>query len=137
MKILTGVASNSMIIFVSKSYGGSISDKALTMSNYLDEIDPYCTLMVDKGFNIEEECTARHIKLLIPPGKRGQSQMLPIAAKKTNEVAKMRISVEQIIRRLKCFRILPNEFPISSFSQLDDMVIICAALTNLLDPIYS
>ena len=43
MKILVAVAPNSSIIFVSKAYSGSISDKALTnRCNFLDRIDPYC-----------------------------------------------------------------------------------------------
>ena len=37
---------------------------------FLDTIEPYSTLMVDKGFNIEDECSARRIHLLIPPGRR-------------------------------------------------------------------
>ena len=137
MKVLIAVAGNSFILFVSKAFGGSVSDKSLTLQScFLDTIDPYSTLMVDKGFNIEDECTARRIHLLVPPGRRGQSQMLQKDIAKTNKVAKLRILVEQVIRRFKCFRILANEFPISALSQLDDIIIVCAALTNLQDPIY-
>ena len=137
MKVLIGVAGNSFILFVSKAFGGSVSDKSLTIQScFLDTIDPYSTLMVDKGFNIEDECSARRIHLLIPPGRRGQSQMLQKDIAKTKKVAKLRILVEQVIRRFKCFRILANEFPISALSQLDDIIIVCAALTNLQDSIY-
>lgn len=41
--------------------------------NDLDKIDPYISLMADKGFNISEECAARHINLIVPPSQRGQS----------------------------------------------------------------
>ena len=42
--------------------------------------------MVDKGFNIKEECAARFIDDHVPPGNRGQSQMLPKDIKKTNDI---------------------------------------------------
>lgn len=80
MKVLVAVSTNSSILFVSKAYGGSISNKRIINDcGYLDCIDPSTTLMADKGFIILNECNARHIilhiKLAVPPGKRGQSQM--------------------------------------------------------------
>ena len=50
--------------------------------------------MADKDFNINEECLARHIRLVVPPGKQGQSQMIVNALKTTGYIAKMRIIVE-------------------------------------------
>ena len=53
LKILVCIASNSSIIFTSKAYCGSISDKALTRDcKYLDMVEPYSQLMADKRFNI-------------------------------------------------------------------------------------
>ena len=73
IKVLAAVPASSSILFVSKAYGGSISDKRITIDcGYLDRIDPNTTLMADKGSNILDECNARHIKLVVPPGKRGQ-----------------------------------------------------------------
>ena len=89
--------------------------------------------MVDKGFNIEDHWASRCIELIIPLGKRGQSQMLPKTVKKTNSIAKMRILVEQVMRQLK---ILANEVPISVIPQLDDITVVCCALTNLRRKIY-
>ena len=137
MTIPVAVVPNSSIIFVSKAYSGSISDKALTnRCNCLDRIGPYCQLMAEKGFNIADDCSSRCIELTIPPGKRGQSQMLPKVVKKTNSIAKVRILVEQVIRQLKIFKILANEVPVSVIPQLDDIVIACSALVNLRKPIY-
>ena len=54
------------------------SDKKITkQSGYLDMMEPYTELMVDKGFNIRNECTAKRIYVAVLPGKRGSSQMLP------------------------------------------------------------
>ena len=76
LKFLIGVAPNSMIVFLSQAYCGSISDKEITMqSNYFDQIEPYCSIMADKGFIISKECTARRLNLIILPGRRGHAQM--------------------------------------------------------------
>lgn len=41
------------------TYGGSISDKQLTLDSVcLDLVEPYTEIMVDKGFNIKEECVS-------------------------------------------------------------------------------
>ena len=136
-KVLISVTPNGLIAFASEAYGGSISDKQLTIdSGYLDLVDPHTEIMVDKGFNIMEECAARFINVHVPPGKRGQSQMMPKEIKKTNDVAKLRILVEQVIRRFKTFHLIAKELPITLTPNLDDIVIICAALTNLQSPIY-
>lgn len=137
LKMLLACSANSTIVFVSKAYCGSISDKALTVDcGYLEKVEPYSQLMADKGFNIMSECEARRINLVIPPGKRGQSQMLPKAVRKTSEIARMRILVEQVIRQLKSFHILGREIPVNIIPQVDDIITVCAALVNTWAPIY-
>lgn len=136
-KFLIAVAPNSMIIFVSDIYGGRFSDKAITMdSNFLDKLDPYDILQADKGFNIRDECEARLITLHIPLGKRGQAQMSTSAVNKTKRVANLRIIVEQVIRRLKTFKIMKFEMPVTLIPNMDKIVRVCAALCNLRLPIY-
>ena len=136
-KILIAVAPNSSILFASKAYTGNISDKKLTLDcEYLDNVEPFCQIMVDKGFNISEECAVRNINVLIPPGKRGQAQLPSKDVSKTQKIAKLRILVEQVIRRFKTFRILATEMPINMLRHIDDIVTICAVLTNFRKPIY-
>ena len=137
LKILVAVASNSTIAFVSEAYVGGISDQALTNHcGFLDMVTPYSKLMADKGFNIANECAERHVELVIPPGRRGQSQMSSKLVQKTSSIAKMRILVEQVIREMKTFRVLSQELPISVIPRINDIIIICSALTNLKKPIY-
>ena len=53
LKALVVIVPNSDIIFISLAYPGSISDKEIIkQSGYLDMMEPYTELMVDKGFNI-------------------------------------------------------------------------------------
>ena len=75
---LAAVAPNSSTVFVSKARCGSSFDKKLSSKcKYLNKIDPYCQLMAEKRFSIPDDCAAKSIELIIPPGKRGKNKMLP------------------------------------------------------------
>ena len=135
LKFLVGISPNSMITFISNAFCGSISDKEISIqSNFFDNLLPYCKIMADKGFIINQECTARRIHLIIPPGRRGQTQVSGQVLK-TKEIAQLRILVEQVIRRLKCYRILSQEMPLDIVSNVDDILTVCSAVVNMKDPI--
>ena len=88
LKVLVVIAPSSDIMFISLAYPGSISDKEITkQSGHLGLMKPYTELMVDKGFNISNECAAKRIYVVVPPGKQS-SQMLPSEVTKTNKIAK-------------------------------------------------
>ena len=91
--------------------------------------------MADKGFKIDQECAHHHVNLILPPGRRGQTQMLSDQVVKTKRVAQVRILVEQVIRRLKCFRILSQEMPLDLVSYIDDILTVCSAVVNMKEPI--
>ena len=76
------------------------------------------------------------MNLHLPPGLRGQIQMPSVAVEKTKKIANLRILVEQVIRRLKNFRILSNQVPITLVPYLDKMVVVCSGLCNFQEPIY-
>ena len=82
---------------------------------------PYTELIVDKVFSISNECAAKRIYVVVPPGKRRSNQMLPSEVTKTNKIAKTRILVEQVIRHLKVFRFIANEVRINMLSYIDSM----------------
>ena len=50
--------------------------------------------------------------------------MVPSELTETKKVANTRILVEQVIRQVKTFKILANEFPISLIRHIDDTLII-------------
>ena len=61
-------------MFISLAYPGSVSDREITkQSGYMDMMEPYTELMVDKGFNIGNKCAAKRTYVLVRPGKRGFS----------------------------------------------------------------
>ena len=93
--------------------------------------------MADKGFDIVDDRAAHCILFTVSPGKRNATQMTPSDANKTLSTAKVRMLVEQVIRRLKTFTILATEMPISIIGQVGDMLTISGALCDFKEPIYN
>ena len=82
--------------------------------------------MCDKEFGINEECGARRITLYVPPGKGGMSQMGHVEVSRTNRIAKLRILG---------FWILSSELPVLMIPHIDNILIVCATLSNMKGPI--
>ncbi|KAJ8030934.1 Protein ALP1-like [Holothuria leucospilota] len=138
LKVLVGITPNGQFSFVSRSYGGRASDVHIVReSGFLDLIEPYDTIMADRGFPIQEDLMLRFSSLEIPPAAKGNRQMTRSNVKQTKKVANLRIHVERAINRLKDFKILSGTLPISLIPQADDIITICAALTNLLPDLIS
>ena len=115
LKYLIGVPPNSSIVYVPKAYTGRISDKEITvLTGYLDTIPPYSALICDKdSTSLMRVLHGVSHTAYVPPGKRGMSQMGNEEVGKTNRIAKLRILVELVIRRMKLFHFLSSELPIS------------------------
>lgn len=135
-KLLVSITPHGFFNFLSKAWGGRTSDVHLTReSSFYDIIEPGDEVMADRGFTIAEDLLIRSSRLHIPPGKRGQEQFTKAEVAKTKEIANLRIFVEQAIRRLKTFRLIKHELPISLLGSIDNIVLICAALCNLYRPL--
>ena len=79
-------------------------------------------VMADRGFKIQEELAIYQCSLAIHPSKHRDLQMTSTAVKDTSKIANVRIYVEQAIKRMKEFRILKNEIPVTV------LPIICGAV---------
>ena len=78
-------------------------------------------VVADRGFQIHEELLLRFCSLQEPPGARAKSQMTTDECKKTKDIANLRIHVE----------ILKGVIPVTMLHHIDDIVVTCAALSNL------
>ncbi|KAK3097396.1 hypothetical protein FSP39_009272 [Pinctada imbricata] len=135
-KYLVSINPSGLINYVSKGWGGRTSDKHITVnSDFLDHVEPNDKVLANRGFPIKEDLILCHAELLIPPGRRGTGQFTREEVNKTKEIANRRIYVEQAIRRMKCFRLLKQELPITLLHHLDDIVRIVAGLCNLYPPL--
>ncbi|KAJ8049210.1 hypothetical protein HOLleu_01842 [Holothuria leucospilota] len=134
VKFLIAIAPNGMVSFLSKAWGGRASDVLITKESvFYNLIDPCDTILADKGFTIKEELLLRKAFLEIPP----PSKMLlkPKKKKKKKKIANARIHVERAIGRMKWFRILKDTLPITVLPVIDDIIVVFAALVNLLPPL--
>ena len=118
-KILLSITPTGGFNFVSKAWGGRTLDVHVTReSGFYDILEEHDEVMAYRGFTIAEDLLLQHAKLHIPPGKRGQEQFSKSEVKKTKEIANLRIYVQQAVRRLKTFRLIKNELPISMLGNL-------------------
>ena len=101
---------------------------------FYDTVPSFTRIMADRGFNIQNECDARLIYFTVPPGRKGTAEMA-VEVRETSKVAKLRILVEQVIRRVKTFKFLSQEVPISMLSHVKDILVVCCGLSNLKVPI--
>ena len=74
----------------------------------------------------------RRAKLEIPSPSSGLEQMTRQNVQATKKIANARIHVERAIGRMKWFAILQNTLPINLVPLIDDIIVVCAALCNLL-----
>jgi len=132
IKYLIGIAPNGLITFLSAGYSGRASDLCVVRnSGFLDLIEPRDQIMADRGFNIEDDLRQRGAKLVIPTFTRGKTQLSQHEVVHTRRVANVRIHVERAIRRIRCFRILNGNFPITQIRKLDVIVKVICILCNL------
>ena len=136
IKYLLSICPNGHFNYVSKGWGGRVTDKYLTLNcGFMDIVQRGEAILADRGFPIREEALLRGVDVIIPPGKRGQDQMPMDDVQKTKDIANRRIYIENAIGRLKQFRLLKQELPISLLHCADDIVTICAAVCNILPPL--
>ena len=145
VKFLIAITPSRTISFVSKCWGGRVSDKELTQqSGFLDKLEPTDEVMADRGFLIEEEVALRRAKLIIPAFTKGKQQLSQKEVEFTRQIANVRIHVERIIGLLKNrYSILQSRLPITlikrkgdtDFATVDKLLFVCAALTNFGEPV--
>lgn len=80
---------------------------------------------------IRDQLAAYGATLRIPNFTKGKSQLPACEVDSSRQLSRVRIHVERVTSRWKSFKILHSVIPISQVSLLDDMVIVCGALTNL------
>ena len=106
IKFLIGITPQGVISFLSKAWGGRISDKHLTEhSRILQKLLPGDTVLADRGFDIEDSVGFFQAKLHIPSFTRGKKQLSAVDVEDTRKIANVRIHVKRVIglvRRKYC-----------------------------------
>ena len=132
-KFLVGCTPNGSISYVSSLYVGSISDVELTrVSGFLQQLEGKSgvSVMADRGFTIQRDLHPLGITLNIPPFMEGRDQLPAEEVQKGRQIASLRIHVERVIGRIKNFSILTSTLPLSMARLSNQIVCVCAWLTN-------
>ena len=146
VKYLISITPQGTVNFVSKGYGGCVSDKFITENcGYLHKLQPQDVVLADSGFDVEDSVAFRGATLNIPAFTRGQSQLAAKDVEATRKLANVGIHVERVIGVIQqIFKILsattplPTEYTKSRRGGpvlLDSIVKVCCALHNVCDVI--
>jgi len=134
-KGLVGVAPCGAITFVSQLFTGFVSDREITkQSGLLELLEPGDCCMADKGFTIEPLLENVGARLVIPPFKRA-AQFTKEETKRTQSIARLRIAVERVIRRIKENHIWYSTIPLTLTGTVNQMWANCCVMANFQGPL--
>ena len=145
VKFLVCIAPQGVISYISRAWGGRVSDKHITQnSQFLANLLPGDVCLADRSFNIAETLASYGATLKIPAFTRGQSQLSANAVESTRRLANVRIHVERVIGLLRNkYQILKGPLSVEMLytksgdqeAFIDKIAKACCALTNLSDSV--
>ncbi|KAL7286717.1 hypothetical protein TKK_0019021 [Trichogramma kaykai] len=139
IKFMIGTTPSGLISYVSKAYGGRVSDKAIfKRSRLLNRMKRGIdAIMVDKGFLIHKECADLGIKLIRPPFLKKKSQLSHTEVTKRSDISAARVHVERRIQRIRKFAIMQGPLSTEIVPYINIIMTVICGLTNLYSPILA
>ena len=99
---MIGISPQGSITFVSKGWGGRVSDRYLTEHcGIMEYLQPGDVILADRGFNIAEEASLYYAEVKVPPYTRGKKQLSRYEVDKARQLSRVRIHVERVIGLLR------------------------------------
>ena len=139
-KFLIGITPQGTISFISKAWGGRVSDVYLTENcGILENMINGDLILADRGFTIQDTAGLYCAQVKVPSFTKGKPQLSKYEVDTTRELARVRIHVERVIGLLKLkYRFLKSILPVSLLmcnpgedcSVIDKIVTVCSALCN-------
>ena len=134
MKYLVACAPSGEVTFISKMFGGRVTDTEITTkSGFLSLVQHMDDILADKGFpQIETDILQAGGILVMPPFKQDKKgfQFTDAENLRAYRIARVRIHVERCIQRMKVFSVL--DYVYSDMREfMDDTVLVISALCNL------
>uniref|UniRef100_A0A3Q2PCF0 Uncharacterized LOC105928197 n=2 Tax=Fundulus heteroclitus TaxID=8078 RepID=A0A3Q2PCF0_FUNHE len=132
IKYLIAFTPAGAISFLSPGWGGQVSDRQITYdSGFLGRLEPRDQIIAERVFQIRSELAAQGATFRIPHFARRKKQLSAHELETSRQLSRVRIHVERVLGRWKDFKILQSVIPLSQVDMLDDVVVLCSALTNL------
>lgn len=135
-KGLVGISPQGAVTFISDLFGGHAIDKQIVVSSgILALLEPGDSVMVDRGFEIQDLLVSKKALLNIPLLMRCKDQLDPDEEDETRQIASVCIHVERAIERIKNFNILRQIIPNTMAEDINKIWKVCAILTNFKGPL--
>lgn len=146
-KFLIGITPQGTVSFISKGWGGRVSDKFITdHCGLLKKLLPGDLVLADRGFDIADSCGLHGARLKIPAFTKGKPQLSPVDIETTRKIANVRIHVERVIGSVRQkytilgHGVLPIQYLMGENDEpclLDKIAFLCCALTNCCKSVIS
>ena len=137
-KLPVGISPTGVVTFLSKLWGGYASDKQVVKeSGLLGLLEKGDSVMADEGFLIQDLLDPLGVTLNMPPKRDSNRQLSRQEVEQTRRIAAVRIHVERKMEQIKNFRILQGVIPATEWHNANNIVLICAALSNLETPLVT
>ena len=107
--------------------------KIFAESGILEYINPGDSVMVDKGFNVQELLLTKQATIFIPPFLGNREKFTKEEVVFLKRIAKARIHVERFNERLKKFRLIDQTIPLNLAPVASQMVYVASCLVNFQD----
>ena len=98
VKFLIAITPQGVISFVSKGWGGRVSDKHLTENCViLNFLQPGDVILADRGFTVQDSVGLCCAEVKMPPFTRGKKQLSRSAIDTARQLSRVRIHVEGLL----------------------------------------
>ena len=98
VKVVVGSTPGGLISYISPAYGGSATDRQIIeRSDLLKKLEPGDSVMVDKGFDIEDLLACYRVTLNIPTFFKKQNQIAPETLRKDRKISSKRGILRSIL----------------------------------------
>ena len=91
--------------------------------------------MADRGFTIESDLKELKVDLNIPSFLGGRAQLTAAEVQESPTIVSVRIHVERAIQRVKKFKVIRNEIPLTLHGLGNQLWTVCCLLCNFLPPL--
>ena len=132
LKSVPGVTPGGLVSWIPPASGGSCSDRIFVERGPLPQMcDPKDSVMVDKGFDVQDIFATKDVTVNIPTFLKNGNQFSVTALDRNRKIASKRVHVERIIGLAKTYRIL--ERPLNDIETVlgNRIVYCCFMLCNM------
>ncbi|XP_041948199.1 uncharacterized protein LOC121709131 [Alosa sapidissima] len=127
-KAMVGMSPHGALTFISPLFEGSMSDKEIfRQSGIQNLLTPDTAIMVDKGFLVDDLAPGTVYR---PAFVIQRAQMAEADVLETQSIARLRVHVERLIRRVKENKLFETTIPLAISGSINQIFTVACLLSN-------